>query len=226
MSPYASTKLFWDKRFGELLQSQKNMNAGVPYTYPELEEAMQWLAETQGCILDFASGSGAILLRTLAIGGQQGVGFELSEHGVELARRWALANQLQERARFQTGGVEALREMASCTMDGAVLFNILDNILPEDAQRVLTECARILTPGARLLIKLNQDRDRTYFDPERFEELSPGFYRARNGLYLWSLSEEKLCELLEGKFELLRKERVRLSNAGNYHRLYYLQRSV
>ena len=200
------------------------MNAHVSYTYPELEEAMQWLAEAKGRLLDFGSGSGAILLRSLALGAEHGLGIELVEEGVALARRWAKANGLERRTSFQQGSIERLQELDAQSKDGAVLFNILDNLLPEDARCVLHEIARILKPGARLLIKLNQDRSREYFDSERFEEMSPDFYRADTGLYLWSLSDSMLSELIEEDFDLLRQRQVKLSDSGHYHRLFYLRR--
>jgi arsenite methyltransferase len=51
--------------------------------------------------------------------------------------------------------VEELEAIADGAFDGVVLSNIIDNLIPQDAIKVLTEVKRILKVSGKVSVKLN-----------------------------------------------------------------------
>lgn len=73
--------------------------------------------------------------------------------------------------------------------DGVVLFNVIDNLKPEDRKLVVEEINRILKRNGKIILKLNP-----YYSPQMLEEnddikeISNNLYKERTGLFLWNIS--------------------------------------
>jgi SAM-dependent methyltransferase len=65
------------------------------------------------------------------------------------------ASRLSRRAEFRCGGTRLLFHLASASFDSGILFNIMDNLLPEDALRAVGEFHRLVEHHGRILLKLN-----------------------------------------------------------------------
>jgi len=100
--------------------------------------------------------------------------------------------------RFIEGGPESLSGIGSASEDAAILSNIVDNLSPEDALRVLNHIRRIVRPGGRIFVKLNPylggDQIRAWnirvIDGDLLDD----------GLLLWNLPTEKWAALLRERF--------------------------
>ena len=222
--PYTSTMEFWNERFQRVLESGKVYHADKPHPMPEIERSLGWLCENAKSVLDLGCGTGSVVIRCLGLGVEKGLGIDVSPKGVEVAQRAARENSFDMRASFAEDGVEGLQKLESASFEACVLFNIIDNILPADARTVFAEVHRILAPGGRLLLKLNQQLPPEAFEDDYFEEVEPSFYEEKSGLYLWDLSEEKLQEILAERFSIVESLKAFFPDSEHYNRLYQLER--
>ena len=121
---------------------------------PALTAGMAWLCDGAQSILDFGCGNGTSLCWCALRGVRSLTGVDLSTEAVRLART---RGERMPSGHFdiRQGGVDALDTMPDASFDGVILMNILDNLWPQDAERLLTACARLLRPGGKVLITLN-----------------------------------------------------------------------
>jgi SAM-dependent methyltransferase len=218
---YKQTVRFWDEIFDK---APPSADVREPLPYPELEAGLRWLSADARQVLDFGCGTGRLLFRCLGLGVAEVVGIDISPNAVALARRTAERHGLTARSRFAVGSLAELREIVDHAYDGAMLSNVLDNILPDDARAVLAEMQRVVKPGGKLLVKLND-----YYPPEDLEgsvalaEIDPNFYRESSGIYLWNLEDDAVEALLSAYFAIERTTRVEFKEHEQWNRLYYLR---
>ena len=81
-------------------------------------------------------------------------GIDISEEGIKVAKEIQKLSE-KEGFVFSVGGVEELEAIADGAFDGVVLSNIIDNLIPQDAIKVLTEVKRILKVSGKVSVKLN-----------------------------------------------------------------------
>lgn len=214
---YADTIQFWNKTFGEYIlynPTEKIM--------PELEKAVAWLAAGQSSVLDFGAGSGRFLLRCLNYGVGFVKGIDISESAVRVARQIATNYQLSDKTEFICGGIEELAKIEPNTFDSCVLSNIVDNLAPDDAEKLLAEIRRIVHPKGRVLLKFNP-----YIEKEKrmeygFVELSANFYRETSGIFLYNLTNQQLEEMISVHFQIEQYKTVYYQQHDLINRLYYV----
>jgi arsenite methyltransferase len=208
---------YWDEVFAETPLADPS--AAIPVA--EIEAGLTWVSENGRNVLDFGCGSGRLLLRCLAVGAEHVTGIDLSDRAIDAALATAAQSGWEERSRFTAGGVAALAQIPGASFQGAILSNILDNLLPSDARLVLGEMRRVLQPGGRLLVRLNPHFDAADFPASQgYVELEPDVYRESSGLLFWNLSDLAFEELVRGTFETA-KQIVLEQPPG---RIYYLFR--
>ncbi len=222
MNGYESTRAYWEQVF----EQPRAYDPYQPLPYPAIEVGLSWLSQNRARLLDFASGSGRVPLRCLALGAGSVIGIDLAQSGIELSRAAAERSRLTQRAVFYQGGVERLAGLESAGFDGAILFNILDNLLPLDSEAVVAEIHRLLVPHGRLLLKLNLYRPLDLLSQEEgCIALGEDVYQEPSGLFFWNLSETRLLELLRGRFTLEHQVEVPFPEYYTSNRMYYLVRS-
>ncbi len=221
MNGYEASKAYWERVF----EQPRRYDPREPLPYPQIDAGLAWLSRSGGRLLDFAAGSGRTLLRCLALGASSGVGVDLSQAAVEMGRAAAERFDLSKRATFVQGGLERLAEIKDGSFDGAILFNILDNLLPEDAEMVMQEMRRLLPPDRRLLVKLNGYRSPQVFEQDQgYISLGQGVYQEPSGLFFWNLSEDQFKRLTADGFVLEREVEVPFPEYHTVNRMYYLTR--
>lgn len=107
-----------------------------------LDRALFWLCEGSSRVLDFGCGNGSMLFLCAKNGTSEQIGIDLSQEAISCAKRKAKHAQTGTFS-FQQGGVELLSSIPDASLDAIILSNIVDNLYPEDARRLLDECARI-----------------------------------------------------------------------------------
>jgi SAM-dependent methyltransferase len=119
-------------------------------TVDELERfGLLLMLEPSGRFLDVACGSGGPMLHLVRLADCEAVGVELYEEAVLTGRRAAADAGLESRVTFVCGDASRPLPFEDESFDAVLCVDAI-NHLP-DRQGVLTEWARLLEPGGRLL---------------------------------------------------------------------------
>ncbi len=216
---YENTKKYWDKAFTNI----STINPTDPINNLSLEKSIKWISEDSSNLLDFGCGSGKILFRSLFYGVGQVLGIDISQEAINCANKSVNELELDNKAFFEVGGNELLKEINSNSYDGAVLFNIIDNLIPMDAVMVLEQIHRIVKDSGKILIKFNPYINKKLKEEFEFRELEEEFYEEKTGLYIWNLSNEKIKELLHEYFNIEQELIVEFPEYNQTNRMYYLR---
>lgn len=184
-----------------------------------LDAALDWLCAGASSVLDFGCGNGVILIKCARRGATRLTGIDLSENAVALASAVAAANALPG-AQLTQGGVEALEALPDASQDAALLWNIVDNLPPEEALRALDAVRRIVRPGGRVSLKLN-----AYLTPARQAEWQVRTLEGDlldDGLYLWNLTTEHWEAILASRFSVQAVDTVDYPEHEATNRLFAL----
>ena len=220
-SRYDKSERYWNGVFAALPPFDPN----DPLADPDLESALRWVSDGTHSIVDFGCGNGRGLLRSLVLGVEHGLGVDISEAAISLAEKEARKSKLQERSEFRRGGASLLPQLSSASFDSGILFNIIDNLFPEDAILVLNEYRRIIRPGGKILLKLNDFVEPAVLETEyEAVQVTGRLYREESGLYFWDLDDEEARALFTRLFKLEKSMKVRLRKSGQFNRMYNLRR--
>jgi len=223
MDEYEETQQFWNHIFAD---EEKEFDIREPIRIDEIEESLKWLSEESESIIDYGCGNGSLLLRCSYLVDAESVGIDISEEAVKSSRNRAKQNGVDKRSKFIFGGVEELSQFEDDRFDAAILSNVLDNMLPDDAERLLSEFNRILKRDGKIVIKLND-----YIEPEKLtewgsKEISEGFYKEDTGLYFWNLTDDEVEELLSEHFKIENRIDVEFKEHDQINRLYYIRNHI
>jgi ubiquinone/menaquinone biosynthesis C-methylase UbiE len=182
------------------------------------------LEKRKNTILDFGCGSGRILFRCLTYGADNVIGIDISKKGIELAHARARRFKLEDRMQFIVGGVEKIAAVRK-VIDGAVLFNIVDNLLPRDAKKAVHDFTEKLRVGGRILLKMSDYFDRRILvEKDGAEEIGPNSYKEKTGLFYFNLTDREI-ESLFGAFKVCQKQRIKLSEDNVWNRLWHFEKA-
>ena len=119
-------------------------------TSDEHDRFLSWLSLSPGkSLLDVACGSGGPALRIAAETGCSIAGIDVHEHAISTARSLAAQRGLTARAEFQVADAAGRLPFPEDRFDAITCIDAV-NHLP-DRPRVVSEWARVLKPGGRLL---------------------------------------------------------------------------
>lgn len=206
----------WDQIFsGETPHVRATPLVGLP----ALDTALDWVCEETESLLDFGCGNGAIVCACALRGTRRHMGIDLSQEAIALARQTAAVNNVPH-ATFIAGGAGILDSIGTGTIDGAILFNIIDNLSPDEAIAALDSISRVVRKDGRILLKLNpyitKEQQKAWNVRRINEDLLD------DGLYLWNLSNDQWDALLAGRFSVYRFTEVYYPQHDQINRLYYL----
>ncbi|MFO7791395.1 MAG: class I SAM-dependent methyltransferase [Candidatus Saliniplasma sp.] len=218
MDEYDETIEFWDEVFQDEVDFDKNQ----PISVEEVEDGLKWLAEGSNSLIDFGCGNGKLLLRCLMLESERVVGIDISPEAVSTAKRLSDESGLKDKANFIVGGIPTLSDFEENEFDGGIISNVLDNLLPDDGRRLLKEYKRIIKPGGKILLKLNDHIEPETLEGWGAEEISDGFYKEETGLYFWNLTDDDVEKLLSQRFKIRKEVRVEFKEHDQFNRLYYL----
>jgi len=207
---------YWDKVFRETKKSPIKTASVGPN---DLDKALDWLCQNSSSILDFGCGNGVMLFKCCLRGTNNHRGIDISEEGIKVAKEIQRLSE-KEGFAFSVGGVEELETIADEAFDGVVLSNIIDNLIPQDAIKVLTEVKRILKIDGKVLVKLNPFLTDNQINEWNIKIIENNFLD--DGLYLWNQSTEEWIRLLENYFRILECKEIYYPEFDQYNRLFLL----
>lgn len=185
-------------------------------------EGIRWLCEQSQSVLDFGCGNGSVLFYCALYGAKTHIGIDLSQAAISAAHK--RSERMQEGVfDFRLGGVEQLETLASGSLDAVILSNILDNLYPQDAEKALFECARILKTGGKALVKLND-----YVTEQQIADWKIKVIEGRlldDGLLLWNNTDEQWRALLERFFTVERYEEIYYPEHEQKNRMFLLRKA-
>jgi len=219
---YEKTEAFWDDIFGK----EELKDLSKPFGIEKLDSCIDWLCANTGSIIDYGCGNASMLLRCAYLNVKKGLGIDISCQAVRTAVDYISKKDLSGFSVIQ-GSLEALKSIKDASFEGAILSNIIDNILPDDALCVLKNIYRILTHGGRVFVKLNDfmDKEKLKESIDFFEkEISDNFFLEKSGLYFHNLSDEKFERWIMEYFKVVEKGRIEFKTFDCFNRFYLLQK--
>lgn len=210
---------FWDQVFS---QEGNAMPNGSTTGNEALDRALFWLCEGSSRVLDFGCGNGTMLFFCAQNGTNEHIGIDLSQEAILCAERKA-KRMHSGTFSFLQGGVELLSSIPDASADAVILSNIVDNLYPEDATRLIHESARILKRNGKALVKLNQYLSQQQIEEWNIHPISGNLLD--DGLLLWNNTTEEWREFFSMQFEIHFETEVYYPEHDQTNRLFYLIKS-
>lgn len=148
---------FWNDHY----ESLSEYDPSAELDCKELEEALTWVSQGGGTILDIGSGDGRMILRTLYKGAVKIIGLDSSFHGISLARRSAQAHFSSLRTKWLWGNLGSLATLPDGCVSGIIISGLLEALTEEETEYVLERCERLLDQGGRLMVLSDESDDLT-----------------------------------------------------------------
>lgn len=216
MLTYSKNINYWNEIF-------KNANGVIINTknigHNDVDNALEWLCEGSDSILDFGCGNGVWLFKCLLRGTKKHIGIDISGEGIRVAKE-TYKKMGKGEFIFTIGGVEALEAVSDDSIDGVILSNIIDNLIPADAIKVLDEIKRILKPKGKVLIKLNPFLTEKQIKDWNIEVIEGNLLD--DGLFLWNQTTEEWERLFQKYFCIKSCKDIYYPKYEQYNRLFLL----
>lgn len=184
-----------------------------------LDKGIKWVCNGTKKILDFGCGNGTMLFLCAINGTNHNIGIDLSQKGIESARKRA-EQMIEGEFQFIQGGIEALKNVGNLYVDAVVLSNIVDNLYPDDAEALMNEVERILKTDGKVLVKLNP-----YITKEQMIEWNIKVIKDNlldDGLILLNNTTDEWTKLFERKFNIEHYEEIYYPQYDQYNRMFWL----
>ncbi len=219
---YQKTASFWDKVFDRL----PDFDPEEPLPSIEIENALGWLAEGDPRVLDFGCGHGRVLFRAQKHGAREGIGIDVSRNAVEKGRAMVNKFGLEEKISLVQGGIPELKKFQDESFEGIIIFNVLDNLLPDHGKLFLSEAKRLLAPEGKMLIKLNP-----FLEAEDIKEamqdavaVQANLFLQQNGIYFWNIRSEEVREMAEPELHIEKEKEIDQGENAPQNRLFFLRK--
>ncbi|OPJ58234.1 class I SAM-dependent methyltransferase [Clostridium oryzae] len=102
------------------------------------DKGIKWICTGTKKIIDFGCGNGTALFLCAINGTQYNIGIDLSEKGIESAKKRA-EQMLKGEFHFVQGSIDILKNIDDSYVDAVILSNIIDNLYPDDTEVLINE---------------------------------------------------------------------------------------
>lgn len=189
----------------------------------KFDRGIEWVTKSAKTVLDFGCGNGSVLFSCSYYGTQKHIGLDLSHQAIKNAA--ARSKKVpQGEYEFLCGGIEALKNRESQSVDAVILSNIIDNLFPEDAIAVLEQIKRILKKEGRVLVKLNDYVPAAHREQLQLKEIQENVLD--DGMLLWNNTTEQWNAILKKYFVVEHMEKIYYEAYKQYNRMYFLSKNV
>ena len=189
----------------------------------EFDKGLEWLTVNASSVLDFGCGNGTMLFLCNKYGTGTHVGIDLSSQAIRSAME---KSKMAENGDFEfiCGGIEALKRIEDESMDSAVLSNIIDNLYPDDAIRVLEEIKRILKEEGKLLVKLNPFITDKQINEYGIKTISGNLLD--DGMILWNNTDKEWDKILVSMYSINSYKEIYYEEYDQFNRMYLLTKQT
>ena len=213
---YESCKKVWDDIFakeaarvpGDKTLENRGLNSGI-----------DWLCAGTDFVLDFGCGNGIMLFYCALRGTKKHLGIDISPEAINLANR-SKAKMPKGEFDFCQGDVSFLESLEDSLVDGIVLSNIIDNLYPEDAAKLLAQVNRILRPGGKVLVKLNPYLEQKQIEAWKIKVIEGNLLD--DGLLLWNQTTDEWTKMFGEYFLVQDYKEIFYEEHEQYNRLFLL----
>jgi ubiquinone/menaquinone biosynthesis C-methylase UbiE len=219
MEKYQRNIAYWNAVFQKIQPKQVETRSTGQV---EVDAGLDWLCSGSKTLLDFGCGSGTMLFKCSLRGTQVHIGIDNSSQGIELAKASQELMTLGEFT-FIVGGADYLKNLPDHSIDGVILSNILDNLIPDDAHLLLKQVQRILVNRGKVFLKLNP-----YLTDEQIQKWDIKVIEGNfldDGLFLWNQTTEEWRALLTQYFSEVDFKDIYYPEHDQYNRLFLLVNS-
>lgn len=220
MNKYDDTISFWNNVF--IKQVPKDNIKSIKI-HRDLEDAINWISNESKTILDYGCGSGTMLLKCAFNKNVcRCLGIDVSQSAIKLGIETAMLNNLKDKIEFYCGAIEELKKIEKNSFDAAILSNIIDNVMPNDAINIMKNISRILKPNGKLLIKLNPYLEQKQLDEYGLQLINNDLYIEKEGIYLRNLSTSQWKGLIKQFFVIKKYKEIYFKEFNQYNRVFLL----
>lgn len=219
MEEYQDTIKYWDNIFGQSTEYDPRQVIEIQ----GIEDGISWLTKNSKSTIDFGCGNGRALFRSLYLGIEYGYGIDISNNAIEIANKIIREFNFENKVDVVYGGIEKLNEIDSNSFESAILFNVIDNLIPEDSIKLIKQIHRLVKSSGKILLKLNPYITEEERKEYNFIEISQEFYEEDSGLYLWNLTDAKVEEIISPYFIIEKYEKIKFKEFNIINRMYYLR---
>ena len=217
---YAKTKKYWDTVF----EKQNDYNPNDKLHFNKIENALQWISRGSSSILDFGCGYGRITSRCLDYGAKEILGIDISKTAIKKANSIMRKYNLHKKVKFKTGDISSLKNIEANNFDGVILFNIIDNLRPEDSKLLLKYIYNLLKKNGQIIVKMNPFIPQEQLKSLNMEPVSENLFQDDKGLYFWNIDNDNLEKILEPYFRITKYEEIEFKKQNMINRLFYLKK--
>ena len=216
MSKYDDVAVFWNDVFDKKDDVVPTSSGSGNY---EFDQGLRWLSKNVNTILDFGCGNGTVLFWCSSYGTKKHIGIDLSEKAILNAKRRSLHMKNGE-FQFICGEIDELKHINTGSVEAVILSNIVDNLYPEDAEKLLIEVKRILVENGKIFVKLNPYITETDIKENNIKVI--GNNVLDDGLILWNNTTEQWHDFFEQYFSVFKQYDIHYAEYKQYNRIFLL----
>ncbi len=220
---------FWDKALSLSEEDKKELSGYSADDWKELapsEKLYQAAASLGSCdkVLDYGCGNGWGGIVAARSGCKDVTAVDPAQGAADSARFYAEVFGAKDNMKIECIDTDWLKNVPADTYDGFICSNVIDVVMPDVAEAILSEAGRIVKKNGRAIIGMNY-----YISPEAAAakglDLKDGLFMYVDGiLRLVSRSDEEWTKILGRYFTVERIEHFAWpGESEERRRLFYLK---
>ena len=177
-------------------------------------------------VLDFGCGTGDVIFQCYEFGNiDSGLGIDLSETGIEFAKKFASVNNYHN-LDFQIGDISFFDNYNSNSFDGIILSNVLD-VMPKDvALKTFRRLTDLLVPSGLMFVKLNPYYEKSDMKAWGFTQIKDNLFEENGVLRYRELDTASWKQSFEKHYEIIRYLEFPYPWQDGMNRLCLLQKKL
>ena len=177
-------------------------------------------------VLDFGCGTGDVIFQCYEFGNiDSGLGIDLSETGIEFAKKFASVNKYNN-LDFKVGDISYFDNFADGSFDGIILSNVLD-VMPKDvALKTFKRLTDLLAPKGLMFVKLNPFYEKSDMKEWGLTQIKDNLFEENGVLRYRELDTASWKQSFEKHYEIIRYLEFPYPWQEGMNRLFLLQKKL
>lgn len=177
-------------------------------------------------VLDFGCGTGDVIFQCYEFGNMDsGLGIDLSETGIEFAKKFASVNKYNN-LDFKVGDISYFDNFADGSFDGIILSNVLD-VMPKDvALKTFKRLTDLLAPKGLMFVKINPFYEKSDMKEWGLTQIKDNLFEENGVLRYRELDTVSWKQSFEKHYEIIRYLEFPYPWQEGMNRLFLLQKKL